>query len=207
MNNPIYPLGYRVNHFRQARRLALASAQAAGALWEFQWAPTNGAQCFVNRVTLKVAQIANATAEELRFNMKVARAFTTPDVTNTASILRVTGDMQALNTANTASVLTAFRESNSATAPAGGTMTLDTDSIAQGSYVSIATASTTVDGGTEVVFDFNPLFEGQKGLILHANEGWIINLEAQKGATTGVIALLETSWSECLKPTTTVGGV
>lgn len=206
MNNPIYPLGYKVNHYRQARRLAMASAQAAAPLWEFQWGTTAGHICFVNRVTLKAAQIANATAEELRFNLTIARSFSAVDTTNTASILRAT-DMQQLETPYSASVLTAFRESNSATAASGGTLTQDTDPIAIGSYTSLTTASTTFDGAADIVFDFCPLYEGFQMLGLRKNEGWVINLEAQKGATTGIILYLETSWSECLKPTTTVGGL
>lgn len=206
MNNPIYPLGYKVTHYRQARRLSLASAQAAGPLWEFQWGTTAGHICFVNRVTLKVVQSANATAEELRFNLTIARAFSAPDTTNTVSILR-TGDMQQLETPYAASVLSAFRESNSATAPAGGTMTQDTDPIAAGSYVTLGTISTTFDGGSDVIFDFCPLQEGYQMLGLRKNEGWVINLEAQKGATTGVSVHMETAWTECFKPTTTVGGL
>ena len=189
--------GGKATHFRQARRYAMASAQAAGALWEFRWASTTGL-CLVNRVVLKAVQIANATAEELRFNLKVARTFTVTDDTNTASILR-SGDMQKLNGDYAASNLTEFRETNSATAASGGTKTLDTDSLVQGSFVSIATASTTVSGGGYTqVFSFNPIAAQEQPLRLEANEGWVISLEADKGATTGVVLILETAWTEIL---------
>lgn len=91
MNNglsPIYPIGYKVDHFRQARRLALAAFQAAGNLWEFRWGTTAGHICVIERVTLKGAQIANATAEELRFSLYPARSFTVVSSANVASILR-----------------------------------------------------------------------------------------------------------------------
>ena len=193
------PYGRKITHYRQARRLAMASAQAAGALWEFRWGNTvAGNFCLVNKVSLKAVQIANATAEELRFNLKIARTFTATDDTNTASILR-SGDMQKLNGDYEDSLLTAFRESNSATAASGGTKTLDTDSIAQGSFVSIATASTTESGGGyTMVFNFNPLAGDEQVLRLEQDEGWVISLEAQKGATTGVVLIMETSWSEVL---------
>lgn len=188
--------GKKVTHFRQARRLLMASAQAAGALWEFRWGNTLGALCLVNRVSLKAVQIAAATAEELRFNLKVARTFTATDDTNTVSI-KLTGDMQKLNGDFADTLLTEFRESNSATAAAGGTKTLDTDSIAQGSFVSIATASTTESGGGYImVFDFNPLAADEQVLRLEKDEGWIISLEVAKGATQGVVLVMETSWSE-----------
>lgn len=192
--------GKSVSHFRQARRLALAASQAAGALWEFRWDPaTTGAVCLVNRVMLKAVQIANATAEELRFNLKVARTFTVSDDTNTVSVLRA-NDMQKLNGDHADSLLAAFRESSAATAASGGTKTLDTDSIAQGSFVSILTASTAESGGGyATVFDFNPLPAGESPLRLEADEGWVISIEADKGATTGVVLVLETGWSE-IKP-------
>lgn len=193
LGQPAY--GKRSTYLRQARRYVMASAQAAGPLWEFRWSNT-GAICLVNRVTLRAVQNGNATAEELRFNLKVARTFTATDDTNTASILR-SGDMQKLNGDQTDSLLGAFRESNAATAAAGGTKTLDTDSIAQGSYVSIATASTTESaGGPVTVFDFAPASAGEWPLRLEANEGWVISLEADKGATTGVVLIMETGWYE-----------
>jgi hypothetical protein len=174
----------------------LATSQAAGSLWEFRWGNTGGAVCLVNRVTLKAVQIATASAEELRFNLKVGRAFTATNDTNTASILR-TGDMQKLNGDYADSLLTAFRESNSATAAAGGTVTLDTDSIAQGSFVSIASPSTTESGGGyTMVFNFNPLASEEQVLRLEQNEGWALSLEVTKGATQGVVLILETSWAE-----------
>lgn len=185
--------GKRSSYFRQARRLAMASAQAAGPLWEFRWGSTVGV-CLVNRVTLKVVQIAAATAEELRFNLKVARSFSATDDTNTASILRA-GDMQKLNGDYTDSLLTAFRESNAATAASGGTLTLDTDSIAQGSYVSLGAANTTTADNGIVIFDFAASLTEQ-ALRLEANEGWAINLEVTKGATTGIVLLMETAWVE-----------
>jgi hypothetical protein len=191
----LYPLGYKVSHFSQARRLALASAQAAGALWEFRWGTTTGGICFVKKVVLKGVQIANATAEELRFNLKIARTFTASDDTNTASILRA-NDMQKQNGDFSDSILTAFRESSSATAAAGGTKTEDTDPIAAGSYVTIGTASTTIDGGSDTIFEYN---DPEYPLRLEANEGWIINLEAAKGASTGFVLHLETAWAECTK--------
>ncbi len=191
-----YNYGRKTTHFRQARRLVLNTSQAAGPLWEFRWGNTAGAICLVNRVTLKAVQNANATAEELIFNLKVARTFTAADTTNTASILR-SGDMQKLNGDYADSLLSDFRETSSATAAAGGTKTLDTDSIAQGSFVSIATASTTESGGGySMVFNFNPLATEEQVLRLEANEGWVISLEATKGATQGVVLVLETSWAE-----------
>ncbi len=201
MSSP-YPYNYgrKTTHFRQARRLLLATSQAAGALWEFRWGNTAGAICLVNRVTLKALQNANATAEELIFNLKVARTFTAADTTNTASILRA-NDMQKMNGDYGNSILSDFRETNSATAAAGGTKTLDTDSIAQGSFVSIATASTTESGGGySMVFNFNPLATEEQVLRLEGNEGWVISLEATKGATQGVVLVLETSWAE-IEPT------
>lgn len=172
------------------------TSQAAGALWEFQWADTSGAICLVNRVTLKALQIANATAEELIFNLKVARTFTAADTTNTASILRA-NDLQKMHGDQTNSLLTAFRETSSATAATGGTKTLDTDSIAQGSFVSIATATTTESGGAyTTVFDYAPHVNNEMPLRLEANEGWAINLEVTKGATQGVVLVMETSWTE-----------
>jgi hypothetical protein len=174
----------------------LNTSQAAGSLWEFRWGASTGALCLVNRVSLKGLQNANATAEELRFNLKVARSFTAVNSTNTASILR-SGDMQKLNGDFADSLLTAFVETNSATAAAGGTMTLDTDSIAQGSFVSIATASTTESGGGySMVFNYNPIASEEQALRLEQNEGWVISLEATKGATQGVVLILETSWTE-----------
>jgi hypothetical protein len=194
---PSYNYGSRkATHFRQARRLLLNTSQAAGSLWEFRWGASTGALCLVNRVSLKGLQNANATAEELRFNLKVARSFTAVNSTNTASILR-SGDMQKLNGDFADSLLTAFVETNSATAAAGGTMTLDTDSIAQGSFVSIATASTTESGGGySMVFNYNPIASEEQALRLEQNEGWVISLEATKGATQGVVLILETSWTE-----------
>lgn len=174
----------------------MATSQEAGALWEFRWGNSTGAICLVNKVSLKAVQIAAATAEELRFNLKVARAFTATDDTNTASILRA-GDMQKLNGDRADSLLTAFRESNAATAASGGTKTLDTDSIAQGSFVTIAAASTTESGGGyTMVFNYNPLASGEELLRLEQNEGWVVSLEATKGATQGVVLILETSWTE-----------
>jgi hypothetical protein len=194
MNFNYRDYGRSAAHFRQARRFAMASAQAAGALWEFRWSSTS-ALCFVHRVTLNAIQIANATAEELRFNLKVARTFTASDDTNTASILRAT-DLQKMNGDSDDSLLAAFRESNSATAATGGTKTLDTDSIAQGSFATIATLSTTARDPQQLVFDFKPLESGEHPLRLEANEGWVISLEVTKGATTGVVLNMETAWTE-----------
>lgn len=188
--------GGKIAHFRQARRLLLATSQAAGPIWEFRWGNTDGHLCLINKVTLKAVQIAASTAEELRFNLKIARAFTATDDTDTASILR-SGDMQKLNGDFGDSLLTAFRESNAATAAAGGTKTLDTDSIAQGSFVSIASASTTESGGGyTMVFNFNPLAASENQLKLEQDEGWVISQEVTKGASQGVVLIMEASWSE-----------
>lgn len=188
--------GKRGSHFRQARRFAMATSQAAGALWEFRWGTATSAICLIDRITLKAVQIANATAEELRFNLSIARTFTATDDTNTASILRAT-DMQKVNGDHSDSILTAFRESNAATAASGGTKTVDTDPIAHGSFVSIATAGTTISGGGFTnIFDYAPNTSGERQLRLETNEGWVINLEATKGATTGVVLILEVAWTE-----------
>lgn len=194
-----YGIGYKTNHFRQSRRLALQASQAAGPLWEFRWGSTLGHVAYINRVKLMGAQIANATAEELRFSLQVARAFTAVDSVNTTSILRSL-DNQKLNGDSADSVLTAFVESNSATAASGGTKTLDSDPIATGSYVTIATASTTFDGGPDPIIDYCPLIEGDQCLRLEMNEGFIISLDAAKGPTTGFALYLELSWTEGLKP-------
>lgn len=194
-----YPLGYKVTHFRQARRFLMNTSQAAGPIWEFRWGAAVGNICLVNKVTLKAVQTANATAEELRFNLKVARTFTVVDTTNTASIL-LANDMQKLNGDFADTILSAFRESNSATVASGGAYTLDTDSMAQGSFVTIATASTSeTGGGYSMIFNFNPLAAQEQLLRLEKDEGWTINLEVTKGATQGVVLILETSWSECIK--------
>lgn len=191
--------GKKAAHFRQARRLALAASQAAGALWEFRWDPaTTGAVCLVNRVTLKAIQIAAATPEELRFNLKVGRTFTASDDTNTASILRSASDMQKLNGDYADTLLAGFRESNSATAATGGTKTLDTDSIAQGSLLSLAAVQTTPSLTALTVFDYAPLANGEQPLRLESDEGWVISLEVAKGATTGIVLLMETEWTEVL---------
>lgn len=194
-----YPLGYKVNHLRQARRLVLGSAQGAGPLWEFRWGSTAGHLCFINRILLTGTQTANATAEELRFSIKVARGFTAVDPTNTTSILRA-GKNQRLNGDGAASVLTAFVESNSATAPTGGTYTLDTDPIAIGSYVTLLNASTANDGADDIVIDFNPVAEDYQLLRLEQDEGFVVSLDAAKGASQGYTAFLEVAWAECLKP-------
>lgn len=196
---PVYPVGYQVNHFRQARRFLLNTSQAAGPIWEFRWGDTSGSICFINRILVNGVQIANATAEELRFSLKIARSFTAVDGTNTASIKR-TGDMQQLATRYKASLLTDFVESNSATAAAGGTKTLDTDPICNGSYVTLATATTTFDGADDNIIDFNPTAEGINPLRLDANEGWVVSLDVTKGASQGFVLNLEVCWSECLKP-------
>jgi hypothetical protein len=196
--NPQYPLGYKLPQFRQARRLLLATSQAAGPLWEFRWAPADGKSlCLVNRVTLKGVQIANATAEELRFNFKVARSFTAIDTTNVTSILR-SGNNQKLSTKSPASILSGFVESSAATAASGGTFTQDTDSMALGSYVTLATASTTNDGSEDPIFDFQPFLDTGQLLELRPNEGWIINLEVTKGATQGFVLYLEAAWTEAV---------
>lgn len=194
-----YPLGYKVNHFRQARRLALASAQAAGALWEFRWGTALGHQCFINRLQLTGLQIGAATAEELRFSVYIARTFTAVDGTNTVSILR-SGDNQKLNGDTSDSVLSGFVESNSATAAAGGTKTLDSDPIGIGSYATLAAASTSVDGADDIILDLNFSNEDYQLLRLEKDEGFVVTLDAAKGATTGFIVTLEVAWAECLKP-------
>lgn len=194
-NEDLY--GKKASHFRQSRRLTLAVSQAAGPLWEFRWAPviTTGI-CLVNRVILRAVQTGAATAEALPFSLKVARTFTVADATNTASILR-TGDDQKLNGDHANSVLADFRESNSATAAAGGTKTLDTDAIALGTFVSIAAASTTESGGGYLtLFDLDPIASGDQPLRLESNEGWVLSLDTGKGATQGVDLILTTSWSE-----------
>lgn len=192
--------GRKPSRFAQARRLLLATSQAAGPLWEFRWGDTTttGSLCVIERVTLKGIQIANATAEELRFNLKVARAFTTADGTNTASILRNSGSMQQLSTHAPTSLLTDFRETNAATAATGGAYTQDTDAIAIGSFVCLATASTSLGGPSFPIFDFSLEGYNQFPLILKQNEGWIINLEVTKGATQGIVVDLETQWTELL---------
>lgn len=196
-NNPAYPIGYKIYRFRQARRLLLATSQAAGALWGFRWGTTAGHQCYINRVTLKGTQIAAASAEELRFNLKVARGFTAADSANVASILR-SGDNQKLNGDYGDSVLTAFVESNAAGAASGGTYTQDTDPITLGSYVTTAAAG--VQGGHSVIFDYDPIPEDLPALRFEQNEGFVINLEVTKGATQGFVLDLEVEWAEAIKP-------
>lgn len=194
-----YPLGYKVNHFRQARRLLLATSQGAGALWEFRWGSTLGHQCVINRIVLTGIQNAAATAEELRFSVYVARAFTVIDATNTASILR-SGDNQKINGDSADSVLSGFVESNSATAPAGGTKTLDSDPISTGAYYTLAAATTTIDGSDDIIIDLNFASEDSESLRLEKDEGLVITLDAAKSASQGFALNLELSWTECLKP-------
>jgi hypothetical protein len=194
----IYPLGYKVAHYQQARRLVLASAQAAGPMWEFRWGTTAGHICLVKRVLVTGIQNAAATAEDLRFSLKVARTFTSVDNTNVASILR-TADNQKVNGDYADSVLTAFVESNSATAASGGVYTQDTDPICNGQYYTVAGAAPTVDGSDDVIIDFDPLSRLDIPLRLEKDEGFILNLDAAKGATTGFALNLEVAWAECLK--------
>lgn len=204
MLQPWDPLGYKVAHFRQGRRLVLGSGQAAGPLWEFRWGSAL-AICFVTRVTLKGIQNGTAaTPGELRYNLTRALTFTAADPTNTASILR-SGNMQKLNTAFASSLLSEFRESNSATAPTAGTYTQDTDPIALGSYSTVATP--TVDGSSDTIFDFQYISDGDQPLRLNKNEGFIVNLEAALAGQSNFIQYLEVCWVEATKPTTTVGGV
>lgn len=198
MLTPWDPLGYKVAHFRQGRRLLLATSQAAGPLWEFRWGSAAGL-CYVTRITLKGVQFANASGEELRFNCTVARTFTVADTTNVASIKR-TGNMQKLNTAFVASLLSDFVESNSATAASGGTYTQDTDPLTLGSYSCLTTASTQNDGSSDVIFDYTPFWDGDQPLRLNKNEGFFINLEVAKGATQGFSLDLEVNWVEATKP-------
>lgn len=198
VDDALYPIGYKVNHFRQSRRLLLATSQAAGPLWEFRWGTALGHICMINRICINGVQTGNATAEELPFNVKIARGFTVIDSANVTSILR-SGNMQKFATRSPASVLSAFVESNAATAASGGTYTQDTDAITNGSYVTIATATTTLDGADDTIIDFNPISEGKHLLRLDVNEGFIVNLGATKSATQGFIVNLEVAWSECLK--------
>ena len=201
MNIDYTSYGRKASHFRQARRLVPAVSQAAGALWEFRWSPTTaGSICLVNRVALSGLQIAAATAEELRFNLKIARAFTASDDTNTVSILTA-NDMQKLNGDQVNSQLAAFRESNAAAAAAGGTKTLDTDSVAQGSLLSLAVVQTTPFATSLPIFDYSPLADMEPPLRLEGDEGWVISLEVAKGATAGIVLLLETAWTEILPNT------
>jgi hypothetical protein len=193
-----YPLGYKVNHFRQARRLALASAQAAGTLWGFRWGTTLGHLCFINRILVTGVQTGDATAEELRFSLSVARTYTAADSANVVSILR-SADNQKLNGDYSDSVLSSFVESNSATAASGGTYTKDSDAICVGQYVTLATKSSTVDGADDVIIDFNPVLEDYQLLRLEKDEGFVLTLDAAKGASTGFTLSLEVAWAECLK--------
>ena len=192
--------GRKPSRFSQARRLLLNTSQSAGPLWEFRWGDTTVTNSFaiIERVTLKAAQIGNATAEELRFNLKIARSFTAADNTNVGSILRNSGNMQQLTTHGPTTLLTDFWETNSATAASGGTYTQDTDPIAIGSMVCLATASTSIGGPGFPVFDFSPEGYNQFPLIIKKNEGWIINLEVTKGASQGIVLDLETQWLEAL---------
>jgi hypothetical protein len=201
-----YPIGYKISHFRQARRLLLATSQAAGPLWEFRWGNTAGHLCLIKRILVSGAQIANATAEELRFSLRVARGFTAVDNTNVVSILR-SGENQKLVGDTRDSVLTAFVESNAATAASGGTFTSDTDPTSNGSYISLAAVTTTFPSSDLEIIDFNPFFEGlTQCLVFEQDEGFTINLDVTKGATQGFILNMEVAWVECFKPTTTVGG-
>jgi hypothetical protein len=196
MLTPWDPLGYKVAHFRQSRRLALQNSQAAGVLWQFRWGNSSGAKCYVSRVILKAVQTGNMTAQELRFNMTVARSYSVSDTTNVASILRA-GDNQKLNKAFVASLLTDFKESNAASAASGGTYTQDTDSMALGSYSTVATP--TIDGGVDEMFEFTPSLDGDQTLRLQANEGFMINLEAALSGTAAFVCYLEVCWVEATK--------
>jgi hypothetical protein len=196
MLTPWDPLGYKVAHFRQSRRLVLANSQAAGPLWEFRWGSSLGL-CYVTRVTLKGFQIGNMAAQELGFNLTAARSFTLADATNTASILR-TLNKQKLNTASSVSILSEFRETNSATAAAGGTYTQDTDPMAIGAYSTVATP--TIDGSSDVLFDFKPAEEADQLLRLNANEGFLVNSSIAAPASTAFVLYLEVAWAEATKP-------
>lgn len=191
--------GRKPSRFSQARRLLLNTSQAAGPLWEFRWGDTtvSGSLAIIERVTLKGVQIANATAEELRFNLKIARSFTAADNTNVNSIVRAAA-LQQLSSHAPATLLTDFVETSAATAASGGSYTQDTDAIAIGSFVSLATASTSIGGPGFPILDFSPEGYNQFPLLLKKNEGWIVNLEATKGATQGVVIDLETQWTELL---------
>jgi hypothetical protein len=151
----------------------------------------------VKRVILKGLQFAASTAEELQYTLKVARTYTAVDSSNVASILR-SGDMQKLNGDFTDSVLTAFAESNSASAASGGTYTLDTDGIAAGSFTTVA-ATPPGPLGSQTILDYNPMTEDHQFLRLEKDEGFVIKQEVTKGASQGFALHLEVAWAECLK--------
>lgn len=193
-----YPLGYKRASFRQARRFVTNASQAAGALWEFRWGTTTGAICQINRIEVEGLQTGNDNSAEVRVSCFVARTFTATDDTNTASILR-SADNQKINGDYVDSVLTAFRESNSATAAAGGTKTQDTDPFATGSYIVLATATTANDGSQDVIIDYNPIAQGVEPIRLEQNEGIIVTLDAAKGGTNAFNLYLTIDWLELTK--------
>jgi hypothetical protein len=194
-----YPLGYKISRFRQARRFLLNSTQQ-GNLWAFQWNPTGGHQCVIERILLSGIQTAAAaTAEELRFSLHVARGFTVADNVGATSILR-SGDNQKMSGDSADSVLTSFKENSNSGGLIGGNYTFDTDAIALGSYVTIAVANTASNTPISTIFDFNPLKDDGTLLRLEAPEGWVVAIDAAKGATQGFALFLEVAWAECLKP-------
>lgn len=205
MLQPWDPLGYKVAHFRQARKYTFPGSIAGNTpIWEFRWGATTGI-CYVTRIIVKAVQ-TNATPSasfEFPFNIQVARSFTAADPTNTTSILR-SGNNQKLNTAFLASKLSEFREKDSsANAATGGTLTQDSDPIAIGSYFTVvpAAGTPTFDGGPDSVCDFTYSWDGDQCLRLNANEGFVVNYTGGAGPVTpGLNVYLEVCWVEATKP-------
>jgi hypothetical protein len=142
LHTVIKPLPYgALGHYRVARRLVPAGTTTAGNLWTLRNPTASGILVVVKRVLLKVVQNAAPTAAvEDIFTLKVARAYTVADTTNSAAISPASA-MQKMRT-SMGNAAAQVRESNAAGGASGGTKTVDTDAIATGSvWVAAALAS------------------------------------------------------------------
>jgi hypothetical protein len=193
----VKPLPYgALGHYRIARRLVPASTTLAGILWTMRNPTASGILVVIKRVSLRAVQVAAPTAAiEDIFTVKVARAYTVADTTNSASIAPASG-MQDLRT-SMANAVTQVREASAAAGASGGTKTPDTDAISTGStWVAAALASGQGNGPTTVLDYYPNVADGEHPLVLASDEGLLVSNANNFGATSGITLHIEMYWAE-----------
>lgn len=193
----IKPLPYgALGHYRIARRLVPAATTTAGNLWTLRNPTASGILVVVKRIQLRAVQNAAPTAAvEDIFTLKVARAYTVADTTNSASIAP-SANMQEMRT-SMATATAQVRESSAAGGASGGTKTTDTDAISTGSlWVAAALASGQGNGPTTILDYYPQVADGEHPIVLAADEGLLLANTNSFGTASGIALHVEIYWAE-----------
>ena len=188
-----------LGHYRNALNSGTIASATNGVLYGFRWSDATRL-CLVYKVALSAGVVGASTTSGLcGWEMAVGRTWTS--MYNSGGSATLTGNNGKLRTSMGSSLVAAgdVRISSTTSLSAGGTVTLDTNGMAN-VFVNVGSGTTTAYQAGAILLPRYGLFdsdgEGQHPLVLAQNEGFVIRTTAATPAGLTYTIGVNVTWAE-----------